>query len=526
MSMSTSIKRRIWALPVISAIIFGLGAGASAVIANGALDSITTTEQVDYPVLDAAKALTLDIAAVGDALTDAVTEGDKARLDQVGEQAGKIRARLGAFGQIPGQHDAGARLTREFDAYYAPALASARIMLEMEQGDPQATVGKMQAALAVLTKDLADTNETAQRQFAAGIAASQDSVRKVMLSMVLTALVVIAVLAVVSWFVVRAIWQLLGGEPAYARTIAQAVAAGDLSMTIRVDAGDQDSLLAALNDMRTRLAGLVGEVKQSAGAIASASGEIASGNADLARRTESQAADLDRTTRTMEALSGAVRANAHNTTEATTLVASATSIATRSGEVVGGVVATMGGISAASKKIVEIIATIDGIAFQTNILALNAAVEAARAGEQGRGFAVVASEVRTLAQRSAAAAREIKALIGDSVARVDAGSALVSEAGATMEQMVDAVRKVQAIMLEIRDAGVRQSAGIDDIGRAIGSIDAMTQQNAALVEQAAAAAESLTGQTGHLTGALAVFKLADQQAPAGTAARRVLPHLA
>jgi len=517
-----SIKRRIWALPVISAIIFGLGAGASAVIANGALDSITTTEQVDYPVLDTAKALTLDVAAVGDALTDAVTEGDKARLDQIGEQAVKVRARLAALAKIPGQQDTGARLTKEFDDYYAPALASARIMLEIEQGDPQATVGKMQAALSILNADLARTNDAAQQQFAAGIEASQDSVRKVMLSMVLTALVVIAALAIISWFVVRAIWQLLGGEPAYARRIAQAVAAGDLSMAIHTEANDQSSLLVALKDMRTRLSGLVGEIKGSAGAIASASTEIASGNADLARRTESQAANLDRTARAMEELTGAVRANAANANEANALAASATSIAARGGDVVGGVVSTMGGISASSKKIVDIIGVIDGIAFQTNILALNAAVEAARAGEQGRGFAVVASEVRTLAQRSAAAAKEIKELIGDSVAKVDAGSALVDEAGTTMQQIVDAVRKVQAIMLEIRDAGARQSAGIDDIGLAIGSIDEMTQQNAALVEQAAAAAESLTGQTGHLTTALAVFKLDESPVLPGAVARRQL----
>ena len=502
-----SIKRRIWALPVISAIIFGLGAGASVTIANGALASITTTETVDYPLMDAVKAVTLDIAAVTEGLTDAVTEGDKARIEQVGAQADKVRAALDKLGQIPGHAATGARLKNEFDAYYAPALSSARIMLEMEQGDPQATVGKMQTALASLNADLAKTVDSAQHQFAAGIAASQDSVRDTLVAMVASALAVLAALAVTSWFVVRTIWRQLGGEPAYARTIAQAVAAGDLSMDIRIEAGDNDSLLVALKDMRERLGTLVAGIKGSADTIASASTEIASGNADLARRTESQAASLDRTTRAMEELTGAVRQNAANASQANALVAAATDIATRGGAVVGGVVTTMGDIDASSRKIVEIISTIDGIAFQTNILALNAAVEAARAGEQGRGFAVVASEVRNLAQRSAAAAKEIKQLIGDSVSKVNAGSALVDEAGATMEQLVDAVRKVQTIMGEIGDAGARQHAGIEDIGRAIGSIDAMTQQNAALVEEAAAAAESLTDQTGQLTGSLAVFRL-------------------
>ena len=474
-----SIKRRIWALPVISAIIFGLGAGASVTIANGALASITTTETVDYPLMDAVKAVTLDIAAVTEGLTDAVTEGDKARIEQVGAQANKVRADLDKLGQIPGHAATGARLKNEFDAYYAPALSSARIMLEMEQGDPQATVGKMQAALASLNADLAKTVDSAQRQFAAGIAASQDSVRNTLVAMVASALAVLAALAITSWFVVRTIWRQLGGEPAYARTIAQAVAAGDLSMDIRIEAGDNDSLLVALKDMRERLATLVAGIKGSADTIANAS-------------------------------------------QANALVASATDIATRGGAVVGGVVTTMGDIDASSRKIVEIIATIDGIAFQTNILALNAAVEAARAGEQGRGFAVVASEVRTLAHRSAAAAKEIKQLIGDSVSKVNAGSALVDEAGATMEQLVDAVRKVQTIMVEIRDAGARQHAGIEDIGRAIGSIDEMTQQNAALVEEASAAAESLTDQTGQLTEALAVFRL---QVSEPTTTVKALPRL-
>ena len=342
--------------------------------------------------------------------------------------------------------------------------------------------------------------------------------------MVLSALIVIAVLVAISWFMVRTIWQQLGGEPAYARTIAQAVAAGDLSMEIHTDAGDSSSLLAALKEMRNRLSTLVGDIKASADAIASASSEIASGNADLASRTESQASNVDRTTRAMAELTGEVRQNAANASEASALVATANDIATRGGDVVGGVVTTMGDISASSKKIVDIIATIDGIAFQTNILALNAAVEAARAGEQGRGFAVVASEVRTLAHRSAAAAKEIKALIGDSVAKVGAGTVLVDEAGATMAQIVESVRKVQTIMVEIRDAGARQNAGIEDIGLAISSIDEMTQQNAALVEEASAAAESLTGQTGHLTDALAVFKLAHVPAagPASSPSRLAL----
>jgi methyl-accepting chemotaxis protein len=265
----------------------------------------------------------------------------------------------------------------------------------------------------------------------------------------------------------------------------------------------------ALKDMRAKLATMVADIKLSAETIQTASAEIASGNADLASRTESQAGSLDQTSRAIEALTGTVRQNAGNASLANQLVIDASSIATRGGQVVSGVVVTMGDINSSARKIVDIIAVIDGIAFQTNILALNAAVEAARAGEQGRGFAVVASEVRNLAQRSASAAKEIKGLIGDSVAKVNAGTALVDQAGLTMGQIVNSVRKVADIMAEISTASHEQSAGIDDIGRAIVSMDEMTQQNSALVEQASAAAESLTEQTTQLSHALAVFKLAD-----------------
>ena len=515
-----SIKRKIWALPVISTIIFGLGVAVSASIASGALDSIHTTEAVDYPALGTAKALTADLQGITDGLRDAVSEGDKARIAQIGDQANKVRAKLADVTKIPGMDATGKRLTKEFEDYYAPAVSSAKIMLELEQGDPQATVQRMQGALTVLNADVAKFNEQAQQQFKDGIATSASSVRRVLSVTIITALIVIATLIGVSWFVIRTIWQQLGGEPEYAREITRAVAAGDLSMEIRLDAGDQHSLLAALQEMRTRLATMVSGIKTSAETIATASAEIASGNADLASRTESQAGSLEHTTRAVESLTDTVKTNAANTNQANALVVSATDIATRGGEVVGNVVSTMGAINASAKQIVEIISVIDGIAFQTNILALNAAVEAARAGEQGRGFAVVAGEVRNLAQRSAAAAKEIKQLIGDSVAKVDAGSALVDEAGATMEQIVASVRKVHDIMAEISVAGQRQAEGIEQIGRAIDDMDQMTQQNSALVEEASAAAESLAEQTEQLSGALAQFKLAAGHtlgAPAGQA---------
>jgi methyl-accepting chemotaxis protein len=502
-----SIKRRIWALPILSAIIFGLGVAVSTSFATGALTSIRSTESIDYPVLGSAKALVGGIEAVTNGLRDAVAEGDKARIAQIDEQAGKVRAQIAAIGKIDGMNATGTRLAQEFDAYYAPAMTAAKIMLELEEGDVGATVTRMQSTLATLNGDVAKLNESAQRQFSAGIAQSESSVERALFATIITALVIVATLIAVSYFMVRSIWQQLGGEPEYARDIARAVAGGDLAMAIRTEPGDRSSLLAALQEMRDRLANMMAGIKTSADTIAHASADISSGNADLASRTESQAARLENTARAMEALTETVRHNAASASQANGLVTTASDIATRGGEVVGDVVATMSDIHGSAARIVEIISVIDGIAFQTNILALNAAVEAARAGEQGRGFAVVAAEVRNLAHRSATAAKEIKALIGDSVAKVNAGSALVDQAGATMGQIVTSVRKVQHIMAEITEAGQRQSRGIEQIGAAIDDMDQMTQQNSALVEQASAAAASLTDQTAQLSGALAVFKL-------------------
>jgi len=291
--------------------------------------------------------------------------------------------------------------------------------------------------------------------------------------------------------------------------MAQAVAGGDLTMRMECDSTDETGLLLrALIDMNDSLARTVGQVRSGTDTIATASNQIASGNLDLSSRTEQQASSLEETASSMEELTATVKQNAENARQATKLVVSASAFATKGGLVVGQVVSTMGAIKESSGKIVDIISVIDGIAFQTNILALNAAVEAARAGEQGRGFAVVASEVRNLAQRSASAAREIKELIGRSVETVDAGALLVDEAGATMDGIVQAVKQVADIMTEISAASNEQSSGIEQVNQAIVSIDDVTQQNAALVEEAAAAAQSMRDQADLLARAVSVFKLA------------------
>jgi methyl-accepting chemotaxis protein len=306
---------------------------------------------------------------------------------------------------------------------------------------------------------------------------------------------------------IRSVERSLGGDPADAAAVAQRIAGGDLGTEVTVRAGDEASLMAAMKSMRDALAGIVTQVRSGTDLIATASGEIASGNLDLSSRTEEQASSLEETAASMEELTSTVKQSAENARQASLLAESAASVAGRGGEVVARVVDTMDAIKDASAKIVDIIGVIDGIAFQTNILALNAAVEAARAGEQGRGFAVVAGEVRSLAQRSAAAAKEIKALIGDSVARVGDGARLVSEAGATMQEIVSSVNRVSGMIGAISSATLEQGAGIEHINQAIAQMDQVTQQNASLVEEAAAASEAMQEQAAALARVVSVFRV-------------------
>ncbi|MDO8033380.1 methyl-accepting chemotaxis protein [Janthinobacterium sp. SUN128] len=317
-----------------------------------------------------------------------------------------------------------------------------------------------------------------------------------------------------AWFISSGIVRPLR----HAVKVARKVAGGDLSEHIRVDSRDEvGQLLQALKDMNASLITIVGEVRGGTHEIAGASGEIAAGNLDLSQRTQAQASSLERTAASMDELTGTVKQNADNARQANQLAQSAAAVAGKGGTVVAQVVDTMSSINASSKKIVDIIGVIDAIAFQTNILALNAAVEAARAGEQGRGFAVVAAEVRTLAQRSAGAAKEIKQLIGDSVERVDAGARLVDTAGATMREIVASVHRVTDIMGEISMASGEQLSGIEQVNAAIVQMEQVTQQNAALVEQASTVAASMQQRATLLSGTVGIFKLSRDQVSAQAA---------
>ena len=346
------------------------------------------------------------------------------------------------------------------------------------------------------------------------------SVNRVVQQQVATTVVVgvgVLVLAiVVSLLLARSITRQLGGEPSYAVEVVKRIAAGDLTRPVVTRPHDTISLLAGMKNMQDTLGNVIGTIRESTERVGVAASEIAIGTTDLAQRTEEQASSLEETASNMVELTSTMKQNADNAKRANTLAASTSDVAAKSGQAVGEVVAIMGAISVSSKKIADIIGTIDGLAFQTNILALNAAVEAARAGEEGRGFAVVAAEVRTLAQRSAAAAREMNEFITDSLAKVDSGLSLVDEAGKTMAEVVASVERVTAIMLEITAASLEQSEGIGQVNKAIEQMDVVTQQNAASVEQSAAAAESMEDEARELRAAVALFKVDDRGAGLST----------
>ena len=385
------------------------------------------------------------------------------------------------------------------------------VLVMMEEASPAAY--KWQQALheniELVEQDNQRYYEMAKSEYRTG--------RVAIISAVAVALLLAVVMGV---WVTRRITRDLGAEPAELKKVADHIRDGELFHAID-NQGQSDSVMASFARMRDMLRGISATVRQGADNVATASAQIAAGNNDLSSRTEAQASALEETAASMEELGSTVRQNADNARQANQLALQASGVAVDGGEVVSQVVDTMRGINESSRKIADIISVIDGIAFQTNILALNAAVEAARAGEQGRGFAVVASEVRSLAQRSAGAAKEIKALINASVERVEHGTALVDKAGATMQEVVASIRRVTDIMGEISAASSEQSAGVGQITEAMTQMDRATQQNAALVEESAAAAESLRAQALQLVEAVAVFKL--EQGDAGSRGMSTTP---
>jgi methyl-accepting chemotaxis protein len=480
--------------------------------------------------LSYAKEANIDLVYVGRSVRSAMLASDEAQREQFLAEVNKAKKDMEThlaqarplFHSEDGKRsfaELDARL-HDYEAYLDQLVA--KLKTEPVQAQRESvdflfkTYSPHSSAIDESMNSLAEHKEASARaahEEAANVYA--DSRRLMVLLVLLSAGAGVALGALIT----RGLTRQLGGEPAYAARVAERVAGGDLTIDIRLRKGDEHSLLHAMKDMRDRLAAIVGDVRSGTETIASATSQIASGNLDLSSRTEEQASALEETAAAMEELTSTVKQNADNARQANTLAATASNVAGKGGAVVAQVVDTMGAINESSKKIVDIISVIDGIAFQTNILALNAAVEAARAGEQGRGFAVVAGEVRTLAQRSATAAKEIKALINDSVGKVEDGSRLVGEAGATMHEVVQSIQRVADIMGEITAASAEQTAGIEQINTAVTQMDSVTQQNASLVEEAAAASEALQNQAVKLAELVSVFRIDGAAVPTPAKAR-------
>lgn len=492
-------------LPLTAAAVFLIGCSISYIVGEQISASLQALRDRSYPHKEALDRLASAVDTFRTAVQDAAVEGDETKIEEAQVAATSARKEIAILVEINGDDAPTADLRTRFDAYQPDALQAALAMAG--KADAGGSIERMADGKKLLDKRIAAMRSDA----AAAVQASQEQaiagVSRILLVLLGTGLVTLVALGVASRFILKSVWKDLGDEPTALRLRVQRIAAGELCEEVSGDAaGEGQSLTGALSRMTGQLRETVAAIRTGADAIASASSQISSGNQDLSVRTEQASANLQQTASAMEEITSTVSQTADTAVRAGGLAQRARDSALQGGEIMNGVVNTMEAIAVASKQIAEIIGVIDGLAFQTNILALNAAVEAARAGEQGRGFAVVAAEVRSLAQRSAGAAREIRSLIEGSTNRVEEGSQRVGDAGRAMQAIVTNVGSVFDAISEISHATSEQSRGIVNVNDSVSHLDKVTQQNAALVEECAAAAGGLQHQARQLADAVRFFK--------------------
>jgi methyl-accepting chemotaxis protein len=501
---------KVLSAPAIAMICMAIYLGSTVVVFKQNNARLVDARDVQYPVLDAMTENASALDKIIDTLNAAAAAGEPEQLAGADALAAKIRDSYKRLGKLDAARaDQLQRLAGEFDAYYTVAREVADMMAQQTGMPAKPKMQAMAANLAAYRKNATEFRTAANGRFTAEVGEATSAADRAVAAGAIIGTLGLAITLAFGIVVSRSLRHQLK----QAVTVAQTVAAGDLSSHIEVTTSDETGqLLHALKDMNSSLVRIVGQVRNATHSIASTSTQIASGNTDLAARTEKQAGALEETASSMGQLTGTAKQNAQSAAQASEVAAQASSVALEGGAVVERVIDTMGKIHASSRKIADIVGVIEGIAFQTNLLALNAAVEAARAGEQGRGFAVVASEVRNLAQRSAAAAKEITSLIGSSVQQVELGTQLADQTGSTMSEIVSSVKRVTEIVAGIAAASVEQTAGIEHINGAVAQLDDDTQHNAKLAEQSTGFASALQDQAANLAQVVSVFTLGEPDA--------------
>ena len=500
-----NFRTRIRVLPLSAAAVFVIGIAVSFFVGERTSSVLAHLHEVDNPHMAYVTAIDRSAEQLRLTLQTAAAEGDSERLKETDAMVATAREALAGMQKLPEKAATAKELDSVFDTYQSSAIGATRALVSKQ--DPGDQLGKMQGEQASLQKLLEQHKKAAKAAIDEAQSSATQGVNNNLWVTVLTGILVLTVLGVASQAIVTSVWRDLGGEPADLRDLVGRIAEGDLNLALQHNPKDTRSLKASVITMTHRLRDTIGVIRHATDSISTASSEIASGNQDLSQRTEHTASNLQQTASSMTDLTNTVRQSADAARQANQMATGAATAAHRGEEIVQQVVSNMAEINDASRKITDIITVIDGIAFQTNILALNAAVEAARAGEQGRGFAVVAGEVRTLAQRSAQAAKEIKTLINSSSEKVESGSKLVQDAGQSMSEILGSVQRVSDIIGEITAAAGEQSQGIGHVNQSVNQLDQMTQQNAALVEESTAAAESLREQAQRLADVVGTFKV-------------------